>query len=204
MRFRTIVLSMLLFCVAALPALAQTPPQRLRGEVLSFDGHWMKLKNRTGEEQKIEFTEKTTYVGVVKAERSAIKPGAYVGIASVSGSGDARRAEEVLVLPEANRGSNPGHYPWDLTPGGMMTNADVAALVEGSQGPEVTLNYKNKDGTSGSVKIQVPNDTPVVTFDKADKSDIMAGVHVMVVATPAGDGFTALRALVGKGLKPPM
>jgi hypothetical protein len=204
MRFRAIVLTMLLFCLAALPALAQTPPQRLRGEVLSFDGQWMKLKNRTGEEQKIEFTDKTTFVGVVKAERSAIKPGTFVGIANVKGSGDTMRAEEVLILPEASRGSNEGHYPWDLTPGGMMTNANITAMVEGSQGPELTLTYKNKDGTGGSVKIQVPNDTPVVTFDKADKSDIKAGVHVMVVATPAGDGFTALRALIGKGIKPPM
>ena len=204
MRFRAVVLSMLLFCLVALPALAQTPPQRLRGEVLSFDGHWMKLKNRTGEEQKIEFTEKTTYVGVVKAERSAIKPGVFVGIANVKGSGDTMRAEEVLVFPEAARGSNEGHYAWDLTPGGMMTNANITAMVEGSQGPEVTLTYKNKDGTGGNVKIQVPSDTPVVTFDKADKSDIKAGGHVLVVAAPAGDGFTALRVLIGKGIKPPM
>jgi hypothetical protein len=193
-------------CLSLLATLAtaQTPPQRLRGEVISFDGHWMQLKNRNGETQKIEFSEKTTYVGVVKAERSAIKAGAYVGIASIKGTGDAMTAEEVLVFPEASRGSNEGHYPWDLTPGGMMTNANISAMVESTKGPELTLTYKNKDGTGGNVKIQVAQDTPVVAFDKADKGDIKAGGHVLVVAAKDGDKLTALRVLIGKGIKPPM
>lgn len=192
------------FFLLATLAMAQTPPQRLRGEVLSFNDHWLQLKNRNGETQKIEITDKTSFVGVVKAERSAIKAGAFVGIASVKGSGDAAVAEEVLVFPEAARGSNEGHYAWDLTPGGMMTNANISAMVESAKGPELTLTYKNKDGTGGSVKIQVPPETPVVTFDKADKGDIKAGGHVMVVAAKDGDNLTALRILVGKGIKPPM
>ncbi len=53
------------------------------------------------------------------------------------------------------------------------------------------------------MKIQVPPNTPVVTFDKADKADIMAGGHVLVVAAKDGDKLTALRVLVGKGIKPP-
>lgn len=200
---RTVVL-----CAVALFALvgavaAQTPPQKLRGEVKHFDGHWMTLKNRNGETQKIEFTEKTGYVGVVAADRSAIKPGTFVGIASIDNGGVAT-AEEVLVFPEAARGSNEGHYAWDLTPGGMMTNANISAMVESSNGPELTLTYKGKDGSSGSVKITVPPNTPVVTFTKATKDDIKAGGYVMVVAAPNGEHFTALRALVGKGIKPPM
>lgn len=191
-------------CLLAVTVLAQTPPQRLRGEVLRFDGHWMELKNRSGETQKIAFTEKTTYVGVVKADRAAIKPGTFVGIASVKGSGDAATAEEVLVFPEAARGSNEGHYPWDLSPGGMMTNANITTMVESTKGPELTLSYKGKDGSSGTVKIQVPADVPVVTFDKATADDIKAGWHVLVVAAREGDGLVALRVLVGKGIKPPM
>ena len=201
---RAIVLTLAILAILAAPVLAQTPPQRLRGEVLSFDGHWMKLKNRNGETQSIEFSDKTTYVGVVKAERSAIKTGVFVGIANVKGSGDAMVAEEVLVFPEAARGSNEGNYAWDLTPGGMMTNANITAMVESNKGPELTLSYKNKDGTGGDVKIQVPPNTPVVTFDKADKADIKAGGHVLVVAAKDGDKLTALRVLVGKGIKPPM
>lgn len=204
MRIRALMLAAALACLPSAWVTAQAPPQRLRGEVLSFDGQWMKLKNRTGEIQTIQFTDKTTLVGVIKAERSAIQQGAFVGIASVKGAGEAAIAEEVLVFPEASRGSNEGHYPWDLTPGGMMTNATVTALVEKMNGPELTLAYKNKDGTGGSVKIHVPLEAPVVTFDKAGKDDIKAGGHVLVVASRDGDSFTALRVLVGKGIKPPM
>ena len=85
-----------------------------------------------------------------------------------------------------------------------MTNANITAMVESSSGPELTLHYKGKDGSEGDVKIQVPPNVPVVTFDKAEKGDVKAGSHVMVVAAKGADGYSALRVLVGKGIKPPM
>jgi hypothetical protein len=82
-----------------------------------------------------------------------------------------------------------------------MTNANVAEAVERVDGPMLTLKYKD-----GEKKIFVPQDAPVVTFDKADRGDLKAGAHVMVVAAKQPDGsFTASRVLVGKdGVVPPM
>lgn len=80
---------MAILAILASPVLAQNPTPAAAG-VLSFDGHWTKLKNRNGETQSIEFSDKTTYVGVVSAERSAIKTGVFVGIANVKGSGGSR------------------------------------------------------------------------------------------------------------------
>ena len=51
-----------------------------------------------------------------------IKENSFVGITWVKGPDSTLNALEVLIYPEAARGSNEGHYPSDLQPN-MMTNA---------------------------------------------------------------------------------
>ena len=40
-----------------------------------------------------------------------------------------QKALEVVVFPEAARGTGEGHRPWDLLPQSTMTNATVADLA---------------------------------------------------------------------------
>jgi len=111
-------------------------------------------------------------------------------------------ALEVLVFPEPMRGSNEGHYPWDLKPGSMMTNATVAdAVAMNPGGRRMTLKYKDGEKT-----VVVPDDAPIVTFEPGDKAMLVPGAHVLVTATKQPDGtLTAARVAVGKnGLVPPM
>ena len=70
----------------------------------------------------------------------------------------------MLVFPEAARGSNEGHYPWDLQPESMMTNATVATVAAAPDGQTLTLKYK--DGTQ---TIKVKPGTPIVTFAPGDQ-----------------------------------
>ena len=68
-------------------------------------------------------------------------------------------------------------------------------------GTELTLTPKGHD----AVKITVPEGVPVVTFAPADKSKIVPGAKVMVVAIKQADGsFVSPRILVGLGITPPM
>jgi hypothetical protein len=109
---------------------------------------------------------------------------------------------EVLVFPESMRGSGEGHYPWDLQPGSMMTNATVAEVGSaGAKGRRVTLRYKD-----GEKSIVVPEDVPIVTFEPGERSMLVPGAHVLLTATRQPDGtLTAARVAVGKdGLVPPM
>jgi hypothetical protein len=110
-------------------------------------------------------------------------------------------ALEVLVFPEAARGTGEGHYPWDLKPDSMMTNATVATVAKTPDGQTLTLKYK--DGTQ---TIKVKPGTPIVTFVPGDKADAKVGAKVFLGATKAADGsLTAGRVLVGKdGTTPPM
>jgi hypothetical protein len=71
------------------------------------------------------------------------------------------------------RGSGEGHYPWDLKPTSMMTNATVGNVVDGVEGRTVTLSYKG-----GEKKVTIPVDAPIVTFADAAKTDVKAGAPV--------------------------
>ena len=51
-------------------------------------------------------------------------------------------ALEVLVFPEAGRGTSEGHFEWDLAPGSTMTNANVDTVVEAVEGRKLKLSYK--------------------------------------------------------------
>jgi hypothetical protein len=88
-----------------------------------------------------------------------IKPGSFVGIAAMPQPDGTQRALEVLIFPEAMRGTGEGHYPWDLQPKSTMTNANVEQVVTGVDGQTLTVKYKD-----GEKKIFVPPDVPIVTF----------------------------------------
>jgi hypothetical protein len=181
------------------PASAQV--QRIRGTIAALDGTALTVATREGPQVKITLADNYTVGALKKVDMSAIAPGTYVGIASAPMAGGGLRAVEVLLFPEAARGSGEGHYAWDLAPGDMMTNATITAVVKKSDGHNVNLKYKD-----GSVDILVPEGIPLVTPTAADRSDAKVGAALIIFATKQADGtLTATRFTVEKdGVKPPM
>jgi hypothetical protein len=183
-------------------AAAQTPnpTQRLRGTVESFDGSALVLKERNGEVLRLLLDEKFSVNEVFPIDLSSIQPNSYVGIASMPQADGMLRALEVLVFPEAARGTGEGHTAWDLQPGSMMTNATVAEVASAAQGRTLKLRYKD-----GEKSIEVPVGVPVVTFKPGDRSLLVPGAKVLVTAQLRDGKPTALRALAGRdGFAPPM
>jgi outer membrane lipoprotein SlyB len=186
----------------AATATAQTaPPMRVRGTIASIDGQNLTVTARDGATVPIRLAADYAVTAVVKADMSDIAVGKYVGIAAMPQGSDAEKALEVLVFPEAARGSGEGHYAWDLAPGSMMTNATIAQAVDKVDGRNLTLKHKD-----GETQIAVPQDVPIVTFAPGDRSLLMPGAGIMVSVVKQPDGtMTASRVLVGKdGVKPPM
>jgi len=183
---------------------AQTPT-RLRGTISAIDDKTVTIATREGETVKVNLADKWAVLVVSKITAAEIKQGSFVGIASMGTDAD-RTALEVLVLPESARGSGEGHYPWDLQPNSMMTNATVATVAENSGAETLKLEYKNKDGSSGSQTIKVKPGTPIVTFAPGTPADAKVGTKVFVPAAKAADGsLSTARLLVGKdGVTPPM
>ena len=189
-------------CLFAITAVAQTaPPTRIRGTIDALSGQTLTVTTRDGSKVDIMLNDPLTVVTVKPLTLDDIKEGTYVGIASKTGTDGKAEALEVLVFPEALRGTGEGHYGWDLQPGSMMTNANVSAAVAGTTGHDLTLTYK--DGTQ---QITVPPSAPIVTFAPATRADLKPGAGVMFGATKNAEGkLTASRVTVGtNGVNPPM
>jgi endonuclease YncB( thermonuclease family) len=185
----------------SLTASAQTTPVRLRGAITAIDGKTMTIAVRDGTTAHVNLADNWAVSLVTPLTLADIKQGSFVGIASTGTDAD-RTALEVLVFPEAMRGTGEGHYAWDLKPNSMMTNANVATVASASDGQTLKLDYKG----GGTQTIKVKPGTPIVTFQPGQQSDAKVGAKVFVIAQKAADGsMTATRMAVGKdGLTPPM
>jgi hypothetical protein len=176
-------------------------PVRIRGDIVAVDASTLTVHRRgSGETVKIALKPDVT-VGAVKNVRLAdIGKGAFIGTATETGADGKLTALEVLVFPEAARGTGEGHYAWDLMPGSMMTNANVDTVASGVKGRVLTLSYKG-----GSKEVTVPETTPVVTFAPAMRADLIVGKKVFVIATGSSSNYLATRIVVEKdGVAPPM
>lgn len=198
---RTIVGAAALVASMVSIAVAQSPPTRLRGSIAGVDGNTVTIATREGTSVPVKLADNWSVMLVSPLTLADIKENSFVGIASMKGPDGSLNALEVLIFPEAARGSNEGHYPWDLQPESMMTNATVATVAATPEGQALTLKYKD-----GQQTIRVRPGTPIVTFAPGDRADAKAGAKVFLGATRGADGgLTAGRLLVGKdGLTPPM
>jgi hypothetical protein len=178
------------------------PPVRVRGTIERIESPVFVVKSRDGAELKIVLADNAVAVGVVKATLADIKAGSFVGIGAMPQSDGTQRALEVLIFPEAMRGTGEGHYSWDLQPKSTMTNGNVEQVVTGVDGETLTVKYKD-----GEKKIIVPPGTPIVTFVPGDKADLKPGIKIFIVAAKKLPDSTlqAARVNYGKdGLTPPM
>jgi hypothetical protein len=185
----------------AVAALAQSPPTRIRGAISAVDDKSVTIATREGGTAKVNLADNWAVLLVVPVTMADIKENSFVGIASLKAPDGTLNALEVLVFPENMRGVGEGHYPWDLQPESLMTNATVAKLAEAPSGQTLTLKYKD-----GSQTINVKPGTPIVTFQPGTRTDAKVGAKLMVTATKDADGsLKAARLLVGKdGMTPPM
>jgi len=185
--------------IASAAASAQAPT-RVRGTIISFDGHILSVKSRDGKDIKVKLADKfgVSYAKAITLDD--IKPGDFVGPASKKRADGSLEAISVQLFPAALKGVvSEGHIPWDLEPGSMMTNAIVASEVKKSNGRELTLEYKG-----GSQKVFVPEGVPMFTTVRGDASLLVPGATIFTVARPGPDGMlTAARVTVSKdGVKP--
>lgn len=174
---------------------------RVRGDIASLTGDTLVVKTREGADQTIALKPEWKVGGIKKASVEDIKPGDFVGIASLPKQDGGDGALEVLIFPAAMKGTGEGSRPWDLKPNSSMTNATVAKAVKSVDGHTVTLTYQGKEKT-----ISISDDTPIVTFTAAQKSDLTPGAHVIVMGEKAADGtVSAAQVTVGtNGIVPPM
>ncbi|RDU99484.1 hypothetical protein [Trinickia dinghuensis] len=199
-RIKLAVSALTLSLASAAFAQAPAKPARIRGDIVSLSGDTLTVHRRSGDTVKIAVKADTPVTALKNIKLQDIKPGSFVGTAAMTGVDGKLTATEVLVFPEAARGTGEGHYAWDMGPSSTMTNANVDQVVQGTDGRNLKLSYKG-----GSNAVTVPENVPIVTFAPATHADLKPGKQVFVVAAPAGADYTAQRIVVEKdGVKPPM
>ncbi|MBB3233629.1 hypothetical protein [Phyllobacterium endophyticum] len=201
----TLILGLSAMSAATLPSTtyAENKPDEqvhIRGSIASFDGSTLKVKTREGDIVGIALVNGWKLSSVANAKVTDIKPGDFVGIASLPKAGGGDGALEVLIFPPELKGTGEGSYGWDLKPNSSMTNATVANAVKNVDGRAVTVSYHGKEK-----EISIPDGTPIVTFAPATKDDLVSGAAVFVPAEKTATGTIAHQVLVGKnGVVPPM
>lgn len=178
------------------------PPPRVRGTLEQVNGSTLTIKTKSGTPIIVQLKDGAHVVAVTKGAMSDIQQNSFVGIASMPQPDGTLKAVEVSVFAEPLRGTAEGHYPWDLMPGGTMTNAAVTKQVTKQEGNTLTLKHKDGEQT-----IVVPADVVVVNLIPGDNADLKPGAKIFIPAwAKKADGtWQGAVALVGRdGVTPPM
>ena len=174
---------------------------RVRGTIASLDGSTLTVKTREGPTSALALKPGWKVTGIAAVSLGDIKPGDFVGIASLPTASGRDGAIEVLIFPTAMKGTGEGSYPWDLKPKSAMTNGTVLNVVKDVDGRTLTVSYKGQEK-----KILVPDGVPIVTFGPATEADLKPGATVFVPAQRGEDGNLATGFVVvgTNGVDPPM
>ena len=212
-------------------AASATPAvNRVRGVITAIGTDALTVQTYDGKSATVPLDANTKFAWVVKSDLSTLKDGDFIGTAT-TGPDNALRAVELVIFPEAMRGTGEGHYPWDV-PGAVaaagggtngssaMTNGTVdgqSAMTNGTVDQQsgmtngtVTAGASKPGETrlsisykGGKAQVVVPVGTPIVRFEPAERSILAKGQKLFAIISPGSAG--ARSVAVGKdGLTPPM
>src|SRR3954447_25536641 len=173
---RVLVAASLISISMALPASAQETV-RIRGTIERVEGPVYVVKNRDGAELKLTVTDNPLYVAIAPATMADIKPGMFVGSAGMMQADGTQKAIKVHIFPESMRGTDEGHYDWDLKPQSKMTNGNVEQTIAGVEGPVLSVKYKD-----GEKKLLTTPETVVVSYVMGSSDEQKPGTRIYVGA----------------------
>ena len=202
-RILTSILAALVLPLALGCAAATADPVRVRGSVVSLDGAKLVVRSKDGKDVPISLKDNYAALAAVKSSVADIKPGTFIGTATVTRPDSSMRSVEVVVFAESLRGTAEGHYPWDLGANSMMTNGSIGNAV---QGVDARADRDGSPTRAVKKKIDIPKNVPVVELEPGNKSEITPGAIVFVPTDKQADGTLVGCAVVyGKdGAIPPM
>jgi hypothetical protein len=206
MRSTSLVVGALVLFAAFGAAAQDTMPSNIRGKIEKIDGNTLTVKSRDGKTLAITMSDGFVVLGVVKEQLSDIKENDFIGTAALEHKDGKLHAQEIVIFPDAMRGTGEGHYPWDLRgKKDTMTNGTVTQVAGAATGAPKgeTLSIKDKDGEQ---QVMVSPTTPVVTFQPGDPALLKPGAAIFLRAPKQADGTIVAKAVIVEqnGIKPPM
>lgn len=223
-RFVAAAVGLLVLGASAAPLSAAPVLERLRGAVETVTPDTLTILSNDGKTISIALDGDTKVASVTKSSLDAIKDGVFIGTATKGENPPV--ALEVVVFPEAMRGTGEGHYDWDViadtTAGGKpvssaMTNGTIKAVSRPMVKSAMTNGTVKSGGTASGEKkltvaygdktidITVPPSAPVVTVAPASTAVLKPGTKVFVVVASDAGKMSGKRILAGAdGITPPM
>lgn len=178
----------------SMAALAQTPGTRLRGEVEAMSGSILTLKTVDGRETKVTLAPGFSTGGVVPAKASDVAKGSFIGVGAKPQPDGTLLAVQVLIFPEALRGTGEGHRPWGVLPDATMTNATVAETVSQVDGANLVLSYPG-----GEQKVAITPEATILMAAPAEANELKPGAQVAMTASRQTDGsYSTSRITIAK------
>lgn len=109
-------------------------PGRLRGSLSAINSNTMTVTTYDGASAPVTLDSQTKYAWVVKSSLATLKQGDFIGTATTGPDSDLK-AVEIVIFPEAMRGTGEGHYGWD-TPGVIQaagqSSGSASAMTNGT------------------------------------------------------------------------
>ncbi|WP_353185662.1 hypothetical protein [Bosea sp. (in: a-proteobacteria)] len=183
---RTLTLPTLTLPMLALAgglAAAQTAGTRLRGTVERIDGTVLALRAADGREVRVVLAPGFSVGGVVAAKASDIAKGSFIGVGARPQPDGTLMAVQVVIFPEAMRGTGEGHRPWGVLPDATMTNATVAETVSRVDGANLVLSYPG-----GEQKVAITPEATILMAVPAAAEALKPGAQVAMTASRQADG----------------
>ena len=200
---------------------AQTPVAKISGDVVRVEGQNLELRAKDGQQVRVELSDHLRLNARSPVGADAIKQQTYVGATAVPQPDGTLLASEVHIFPESMRGAAEGHRLLPPEPGkeqnSTMTNATVTGVTGGKGASTMTNATVSKVSPGdnaltlmlaypgGEKTVVVPQGTPIMKTETADRSALIPGAHVVAYAVKQPDGtLLSDRVNVGKdGYAPP-
>ncbi len=183
---------------------------RVRGVVQTVDTNSVTIQGYDGKTTTVPIDAKTGFAWVVGSSLSTLKTGDFVGTAT-SGPDSALRAVELVIFPEAMRGSGEGHYGWDVPGVVAASGGNGGGGASGmTNGTVQQQSGQNASGmTNGTVQEQsgMTNGTVSSTAGTAGETSLTIGYKggTAKVLVPAGTPIVRFeptqRSMLAKGQK---
>ncbi|AWN47920.1 metal ABC transporter permease [Methylobacterium terrae] len=154
----------LTLAAGAQPGVALAAPQveRLRGTIERVEADAVTIRTRAGATETVRLAPGTRVAQLTPASLDHVKDGSFIGTAAKAGTkpGDPPVALEVLIFPEAMRGTGEGHYPWDRLPDGSAEGPAETSMTNGTvKAPEVETSMTNGTVKAPEVETSMTNGT---------------------------------------------
>lgn len=184
--FQKSLLATCAIAVLCMSSVASAAGVRVRGEVTSFEGGIVAVKNAADQTTQVHLDESYAVLLYRDINIDSIPANAYVGVPSIPSHDGNLRALGVLVFPESMRGFNEGSFDWDITQDSKMSNGTVARFVSQAGERVLRLKFAEEEQT-----VFVPEMTQVATFAPDPERKIKLGDKVVIFAEKAGERLTA-------------